>query len=374
MIRIPGMIMVGAGGRNVGKTELVCALIQRFAAHHRITALKVTTVSETDGRCPRGGEGCGVCTSFEGAYFMTEETSAPPDKDTGRLLSAGAARVFWLRVRENHLVEGIEALREAADPDALTVCESNSLRSVVHPDLFLMVRDWRSATFKPTAERVRDCADRIVRFNGERFDLDFDELSIVHGQWALREPATAIILAGGNSIRMGRDKALLPVGGRPMIERVFAQLRPHFEQVIVGADDPEKFAFLGVDVVPDEVPGQGPLMGIASTLEAARHDLAVVVACDMPTLDVAFLRTLMRASHGYDCVVPVTPEGHYEPLLAVYKKGALPAIRWALASGRRKIIDFFPHCKVKCVELTNADWLENVNTMKDYEEPRPSGA
>ena len=200
--------------------------------------------------------------------------------------------------------------------------------------------------------------------------------SITTGNPAQR--ATAIVLAGGTSERMGRDKSLLPILGRsmraasgvrtvPIIEHVCAQVRTHFGQILVAADDTEKFAFLGVDLVQDKASGQGPLMGIASALEVSAHDLNFVVACDIPTIDMPFVRKMLWEAVGADCVVPKTAQGYFEPLFAVYRKSVLPAFQRSLAAGRRKIIAALDHCYVKHVALPESLQLGNVNTLEDYE-------
>ena len=366
MIEIPGMLMIGATGRNVGKTDLACSVIRKFSARGEITGVKVTTVSERGGTCPRGGKGCGVCSSLDTDWCITEETDTRSDKDTARMLAAGAGRVLWLRVLKAHLREGAEALIDGMGSDAVSVCESNSLRLVAKPGLFLMVKDENSDRYKSSAKDVREHADRIVMFDGEGLDLDPDDIELVRGEWVLRERATAVILAGGNSARMGQDKALLPIGGRPMIEHICDQLRPHFKQILLSANDADKYAFLGVPVVPDKVPGQGPLMGIASALEASAHDLNLVIACDIPGINIDFVRRMLAEAEGYDGVVPVTNGSRYEPLLALYRKSVLGPIREVLSSGRRRVRDLFELCRINCIELGDAAWLRNLNTVGDY--------
>jgi len=111
MIRIPAMFMIGAMGRNAGKTEFACSLIRKFCSEHNVIGIKVTPVDKADGSCPRGGTGCGVCTSLNGDYDITEETDSQPDKDTCRMLAAGAKKVFWLRSLRTHLVEAMATLQ-----------------------------------------------------------------------------------------------------------------------------------------------------------------------------------------------------------------------------------------------------------------------
>jgi len=368
MIRVGGMLMIGSAGANVGKTELACALIKRFSKSGDIVGMKVTTIRAKDGQCPRGGEGCGVCSSLEGNFSITEESDTDSCKDTSRLLAAGASRVFWLRVMKTHLKEGISTLLDAIGPNATSICESNSLRRVVQPGLFLMVRGHNLRTWKNSARQVKDYADEIVVSNGAGFDFDVDQVKLVDGKWIMPVKATAIIMAGGNSLRMGADKGMLPIEGQPVIERLCAQLRGTFDEVLISANEVDKYSFLGFDVIADKISGQGPLMGIASALEVSANELNFVVACDIPQIDLAYVRRMLAEADAADLVIPTTGEGKYEPLFAVYRKSALGAIDKVLSSGRRKISDVFARCRVRHIELGDEEWFMNLNTMADYEE------
>jgi molybdopterin-guanine dinucleotide biosynthesis protein A len=373
MIKLDGMLMIGSAGANVGKTELACELLKRFGKSTDIIGLKVTAIREKDGQCPRGGIGCGVCTSLEGDFCITEETNTKSQKDTGRLLAAGAKQVFWLRVLKTHLKECITALINIIGPDAISICESNSLRHVVEPGLFLVVRGRNSKIWKSSAGDVKKYADRIVVSNGSSFDLNIDRIKLADGRWLLQENATAIIMAGGSSSRMGADKSILPLEGKPMIERICERLYGTFRQILISAGDTDKFAFLGHQVVADRMQLQGPLMGIASALEASANEINFVIACDIPYINLSFVRKMLAEAVGVDMVIPVGSDGKYEPLFAVYCKSALIAINEVLASGRRKISDVFSRCRVKYIELDDADWLMNINTMAEYEKYRKKG-
>ena len=370
MFKLDGMLMIGSAGSNVGKTELACTLLRKFSKTSDIIGIKVTTIKDKDGQCPRGGEGCGVCSSLEGVYCITEELNSTSDKDTARLLSAGASRAFWLRVLKKHLLEGTTALLDIIGPNAVSICESNSLRQVVEPGIFLMARNRNLKVWKSSARQVKKYADRIVISDGSNFDFDLDRIKLIDGKWIIQTQATAIIMAGGGSNRMGTDKSMLPIKGQSMIEAICEQLRGSFDQILISANEVDKFAFLGFEVVPDKVPEQGPLMGIASALEASANKLNFVVACDIPKINLACVnRMLTEALESQaDIVVPTTGEEKYEPLFAIYRKTALEAINKTLSSGKRKITEVFTLCRVKHIELDNTDWLVNLNTMADYEE------
>lgn len=366
MINIPSMLMIGAGDRNAGKTEFVCSLISKLGSEHDITGIKVTTIETLGSGCHRGNETCGVCTKFEGNFCVTEETNDVSNKDTCRMLAAGAKKVLWLRSLKSHLKEGITALLELIGDDQIIICESNSLRNIVEPGLFLMIRNSKSDNCKPSAEKVIALADAIVLSDGKQFDIDTNSIKLIDNKWVLKMDATAIIMAGGKSRRMGQDKSMLEINGEPVIKHILKQLRPHFSQILISSDDEARYNFLDVEVVPDEDTGKGPLMGITSALRVSQKEVNFVIACDIPKVDISFVRRMVTASKGFDAVVPQIGPSKYEPLFAVYKKSILAEMDKAIAAGKYRIIDPFEYCKVKYIGLTCGTQLENLNTMKDY--------
>ena len=370
MIKLDGMLMIGSAETQIGKTELACALLRKFSKKNNIIGIKVTTIKDKDGQCPRGGEGCGVCSSLEGNFCITEEFNKSSGKDTSRLLVAGASRVFWIRVLKEHLSEAITALLDVIGSETVSICESNSLRQAIEPGLFLMASKNDSDFRKSSARDVRKYADRIVVSDGSSFDLALGRIKLADGKWTLLEKATAIIMAGGSSRRMGTDKSMLPIEGKLIIELICERLSSCFEQILISADNKDKFEFLGFEVVPDKIPGQGPLMGIASALEASSNEYNFVVACDIPHIELRHVRRIIsEAVNGEpDIVVPATGKGKYEPLFAVYRKSALRAISKVLSSGGRKISDVFALCNIKKVDIGAS--LINLNTTAEYEEFR----
>jgi molybdopterin-guanine dinucleotide biosynthesis protein A len=360
------MLMVGSSGRNTGKTQLACVILNKFAKSHRIIGVKITTITARDGLCPRGGKGCGVCSSLEGNFAITEETDAHSSKDTSRLLTAGADRVLWLRVLKTHLQEGFAALLEKIGDDALLVCESNSLRNVVEPALFLMTETGSSTTWKASAAEVRQYVDTVVVSDGRAFDFDIDRINIINGKWTLKEKAAAIVMAGGQSSRMGTDKSMLHINGKTMIEAICQQLVGNFEQILISAKQENELAFLGFAVVKDKVLGQGPLMGLVSTIESSANQLNFVTACDIPCIDMKFVRRMLREAEGFDAVVPIRDDGQIEPLFAIYRKSVIPAINDILSAGGRKMSDFFEKCKVNYLPL-DAKKITNLNTIAEYQ-------
>ena len=179
------MLLLGGAGRNVGKTRLTCRLIRAHGKTRDVVGLKVTTVQKRHGACPRGGQGCGVCTSLSKNFDITEESGQPPGKDTSLMVDSGAVRVLWLRVLFEHLDEGAAALRQRVGPHAVCICESNSLRLAVEPDLFVIVKHKRRKRFKPSAMRVAHLADAIVSFDHDQLADETARFALVNNMWVL---------------------------------------------------------------------------------------------------------------------------------------------------------------------------------------------
>jgi molybdenum cofactor guanylyltransferase len=185
------------------------------------------------------------------------------------------------------------------------------------------------------------------------------------------------ILAGGESSRMGRDKALLELGGMPLILRtvrlVEAAAGP---PAVIG--NPEAYERLGLRLIADDWPGAGPLGGIATALRASGAPWSLVVACDLPYLNRDWLDYLIARALAsqMDAVVPMNALGA-EPLCAVYHKRAEPAIRSALERGTRKVTDGLKDVRTEAIAPT--EWkafdsegllFKNMNSPEDYKEAR----
>jgi molybdopterin-guanine dinucleotide biosynthesis protein A len=177
---------------------------------------------------------------------------------------------------------------------------------------------------------------------------------------------SAIILAGGQSRRMQKEKSLLPVNGCTLIETVIAQISPFFSKIMISTAAKDKFAFLNLPLVEDEVPGQGPLMAIMSTLRVSNHDINFVLACDIPFINIPFLQEILSLAQAYDIVVPRYRDGKFEPLFAAYNRGIIPVIEKQIKKNDRKISHLFPVCRTKFVAMDRQKWFRNLNTLKEY--------
>jgi molybdopterin-guanine dinucleotide biosynthesis protein A len=186
-----------------------------------------------------------------------------------------------------------------------------------------------------------------------------------------------VIQAGGQSTRMGEDKALKSFLGRPLIQHVIERFAPLADEILVTTNRPEDFTFLGLRLVSDLAPGRGPLGGLYTAVASATSPIVAVVACDMPFASARLLETATRimVKEEADVVIAKTDEG-YEPFHAVYRREmCVPAIQSAIEADKWKVIAWFPSVKVRELtpaELTEADpagrafW--NVNTPEEFAE------
>ena len=182
------------------------------------------------------------------------------------------------------------------------------------------------------------------------------------------------ILAGGQSKRMGQDKAFLKVGGRRVIDRVLERVQGLSDDLFISANTPDKYREFGLRVAPDVYPGKAALGGIYSVIQAARYPHVLVVACDMPFLNPALLRYLIRLAPAADVVAPLINPPQPETLHAVYGKGCLPAIESRLKANRLRVIGFFDEVSVRYVSREEVARFDpnfysfvNMNTPEEWQ-------
>jgi molybdopterin-guanine dinucleotide biosynthesis protein A len=183
---------------------------------------------------------------------------------------------------------------------------------------------------------------------------------------------TGVILAGGKSRRMGRDKAFLPFGRGVLIERVIEVIQQVTAEVILITNTPEQYQRFGLPMFADVIPDAGSLGGIYSGLVCANTPAILCLACDMPFVTPAFLRLLCDNADEAEVVIPRNSED-FQPLCAVYAQACREPIRQRIEAGRLKITGFFDAVRVCIIEgemLTRYDprnvMFFNANTPEEY--------
>jgi len=189
----------------------------------------------------------------------------------------------------------------------------------------------------------------------------------------------ALIMAGGKSTRLGRDKASETLLGRPMLQHVIDRVTPVVDEIVVvkarGQTLPEMTSELPLRVAEDLYPDSGPLGGIYTGLSATDASRCLAVACDMPLLSEPLLRELLRRSAECDVVMPVLQ--FPEPLHAVYSRACIDPIRERLEARQLKITNFLGAVQVCYMREEDCRRLDpdlrsfsNTNTEEDLNRAR----
>jgi molybdopterin-guanine dinucleotide biosynthesis protein A len=186
---------------------------------------------------------------------------------------------------------------------------------------------------------------------------------------------TVVIQAGGQSSRMGEDKALKLFLGRPLIQRVINRMMPIADEIIVTTNRPAEYEFLSLRLVPDLKPGRGALGGLYTAIASATSPLVAVVACDMPFASPMLFEGALKlmVEEDADVVIAKIDEG-YEPLHALYRRETcLPAIESAIDADQWKVISWFPQVKVRTLTSDEVKLFDpsglcfwNLNTPEDF--------
>ena len=178
---------------------------------------------------------------------------------------------------------------------------------------------------------------------------------------------TGVLLAGGKSRRMGRDKACLEFSGMSLFDRALGLLQKNFSALLIAGERPD-LARPEVPALADIYPGSA-LGGLYTGLKAATTDWIFVAPCDMPYPDQRIVELLLQHRAGFDAVVPRTPAG-YEPVFALYHKNCLPQMEAMLRQDQFRIYDFYQRINIRYLDPPELPkgWqrsLININTPKD---------
>jgi len=179
--------------------------------------------------------------------------------------------------------------------------------------------------------------------------------------------ASLLVLAGGDSRRMGRPKAWLEVGDTYLLRYVAERLAPAFSEVMVSFAEPEQLEEpVPYRVVFDRRTPAGPLAGLEAGLAAARNDMVFAVACDMPYVTQEVAQIAVAAARRCDAAIPRI-DGRPEPVCGAYRRSALPFITGAVNTGRLKAADLSAELDVRWLEDLDPLLFRSLNTPQDLE-------
>lgn len=187
------------------------------------------------------------------------------------------------------------------------------------------------------------------------------------------ENVTGIILAGGKSSRMGKDKAFIIFGGKPLVEIIVDKLSGIFYDLMIVTNKPNLYDKYGIETQTDIKGNCGPLGGIYTGLVYSKNKYSFVIACDTPFLNQDLIKFMSTKIAGHDVVIPYY-SNQLEPLYAFYSKTCIKPIKNQLQKNSFKVRDFFQHIKTRIVteeEIVNLDpqgsCFININTSEDYQ-------
>lgn len=187
---------------------------------------------------------------------------------------------------------------------------------------------------------------------------------------------SVVIQAGGQSRRMGENKALKDFLGEPLILRIANRLKPLATEILVTTNQPELYSFLKVPLVQDVMPGKGALGGLLTAFQSAGQAYVAVVACDLPFVNpeiISYGLGLLSKDRAYDMVIPLSENG-FEPLHAVYRRAeCLEAVKVAITTGQMRVMAWIEQGKKRIItpqELSRFDphgiTFMNTNTPEDF--------
>lgn len=184
---------------------------------------------------------------------------------------------------------------------------------------------------------------------------------------------SAVILAGGKSKRMGFDKQLLKVNERRLMDTIIYKLRQEFNEIIIVTNKPEYYNELVDKITKDIIPGKGPLSGIHSGLHSASSEYVYFIACDMPNINLEYIRYMKKNIGHRNVYASVTRFGDWiEPFNAFYSKRLKDEISEHLANNKRSINSLLEKLKVHYISEREArkfspnwDMFYNLNTKED---------
>ncbi|HIS29730.1 MAG TPA: molybdenum cofactor guanylyltransferase [Candidatus Avamphibacillus intestinigallinarum] len=182
-----------------------------------------------------------------------------------------------------------------------------------------------------------------------------------------------VILAGGQSSRMGRNKALLEMDDQTSIEKIYHELKDIVEEVVIIANEPTLYRFLNVPIYQDRFVDKGPLAGIETAMyHKSEYEQYIIVACDTPLINQDVLTYLLKEIKGYDAVIP-SYDGHIHPLSGIYSAHSYQVIRERLQNNQLKIRVLFDEMNTKYIEQFDgfseevlANHFFNMNYPEQY--------
>jgi len=181
MIKQKKIILIGGATRNVGKTTFSCAVINNLSKKHHLIGLKIKTLYRGDDFFHGKDHN-----PLSGNYRIIEEFEQNGKEDTMLMLKAGAKQVFRIKAKSEYLNDAFDEFLKQIPKNSFILCESNSLRKIAEPAVFLMIKHKYLTEIKPSAKELEHLADKIIFTDGEKHNFDIKNIIIENEQWSLQ--------------------------------------------------------------------------------------------------------------------------------------------------------------------------------------------
>jgi molybdenum cofactor guanylyltransferase len=187
----------------------------------------------------------------------------------------------------------------------------------------------------------------------------------------IKQPINACILAGGQSKRMGKDKGLVELDGKPMIVHVINAIQSLVGQINISTNNNYEYSRFGYPILEDVFPLAGPISGLYSCLYHSKNDYVLIVACDMPYINEGLIEYLISESDDSSDIIVPSHLGFIEPLCAIYNKRILSLVKQRILSHNRRMLDLLSQCKTKIINIESTHeyyhkyLFKNINSSSD---------
>ena len=179
MIKKANFLILSGNGRNTGKTSFVCRVIASVSKEIPLTAIKVSPHFHPDSKLSDA-----IYTDEH--FIISLETDPWRHKDTSRMLSAGAKKVFYIEVKDDHLEDALKAIMPSIPSDTPVICESGGMRQLIEPSIFIMLNRTGREELKAGFKKLSPLANKIIMFDGSGFDVAPELIDFDGEEWVIK--------------------------------------------------------------------------------------------------------------------------------------------------------------------------------------------
>ena len=369
------LLIIAGNGQNIGKTQLACDIISIFSEKEEIISVKVSShfhkLTDKENILVNKKE-----------YTISKEVNKESNKDSSRMLQAGASKVYYIQTKDEFILDAYKNLLRIIGTEKYIVCESGGLAYFVNAGVFLLIKD-KNKTSK-NISKLEKKATRIISSENNKTQFNIKTLSIAKNKWFVKKyNYSAAILSGGKASRFGGiDKGLVEINGQKIIERTYNILNEIFEEIFIISNTKDAYKnIITCQTYPDIIPNLGPIGGLLTALEKSTKSAIFLIANDMPFINsnIIIEEIEMFNKVNTKILIPKIDNGN-QPLHALYSTEIKGEIKNYINSNNqnktkkesslslRNVCREFPTKYIKIDSTTeNKLAFSNINSVSDLE-------